>query len=1043
MPSIRRLSVLASALLLICPALGAQQITGRVVDQRSGQPLAAVQVFIAGSGVGALSQQNGRYLLLNVPVGTHTLSAERIGYRAVTAQVTVTAGETVVRDFTLSEEALGLDEIIVTGTPGGTQRRAIGNAVTAVQAADVTRSMAVNTVTDLLGGRSPGVQFTKAAGQVGAGSPMEVRGVGSFNLSSNPLIYVDGVRINNNSQSGPMLGDFRESNPLDDINPQDIESIEIIKGPAAATLYGTEASAGVIQIITKRGAEGTPQFDVSVVMGTNYMRDPAARVGPRWGCKGNFNPPCDPATGLFMYNPYDEANWLIEQGKYEYQQPRLYQNGMSQRYNVEIRGGTPTIRYFLSTNYDDEEGIVWYNWDKTARLRGNIGVVFSEAFTLDISTGFVNGETRFMQQVDGDGGEWEDMIWGNGYCVERINPGACPRLYHFQEHLPSDVAKIDVRRDYSRFTASATLSMTPVSWLSSRAIIGLDKGWEENTSLFPKEVVLSSVYPETALGAITLERPTDTNLSLDASATARFTLNESIGTATSVGAQYYEKTYSLFGNAGSGFASPLSTTINQTPPATNTIIFNYIENKSLGFYVQEELSWNDRVFLTAAVRFDDNSAFGAEFEPVKYPKFAATWVVSEESFWTVDLINSLRLRGAWGKAGRQPDAFAGTNQYGVVPGPGGGAQLRPSAPGNPKVGPETSSELELGFDVALLDDRVAGEFTWYYEQNKDALLSVGLAPTIGFNGNTQRNLGQIDNWGWEATLNSRIYENDALSFGLDLTASHVDNEIKSLGDFPGANAGTSNSAIKIGFPYPTYSVSRVLLDAKYDPAGSQRDQRGQRISAMCDEGTPTGDGTQYAWVPTGTAIPCQNVSPLARFLQGRSFFTYRFSITPTVSLLNNTLQLHVMADGAYGKWNNTSTSYGNDYGTRCVCSVMRDAEGAYGAWWDSPHSNTSNYRADFWKLREIGLRYELPEMLVGRIGADRASLSLSGRELAIIWQKQPDVKRPITNETMGLSVGDPEMARPLGGQSNFRTMPPAHHPERDPARQLLTRTRPT
>src|SRR5688500_2341983 len=187
---------LVAALLLIAPQLDAQQITGRVTTT-AGEPLAAVQVFIAGSGIGALSQQNGRFLLLNVPAGTHTLSAERIGYRSVTAAVTVAAGQTVVQDFALAEQALGLDEIIVTGTPGGTQRRAIGNAVTSVSASEVTQRTAVTNMQDLLGARTPGAQFGRVGNNVGAGSAVVIRGFGSFNLGTDPLVYVDGVRTNN------------------------------------------------------------------------------------------------------------------------------------------------------------------------------------------------------------------------------------------------------------------------------------------------------------------------------------------------------------------------------------------------------------------------------------------------------------------------------------------------------------------------------------------------------------------------------------------------------------------------------------------------------------------------------------------------------------------------------------------------------------------------------------------------------------------------------------------------------------------------------
>ena len=190
-----------------------------------------------------------------MPVGTHAITAERIGFRSLTQEVTVTAGATVVQDFTIAEEALGLDEIIVTGTPGGTQRRAIGNSVLSVQAADVSASVATQSIQDLMGNRTAGLQFSRVEGSLGTGSAIAIRGNQSFSLASNPLIYVDGIRVNNASDAGPRTNQA-EVNVLNDFNPQDIESIEIIKGPAAATLYGTEASAGVIQIITKPGCHG-------------------------------------------------------------------------------------------------------------------------------------------------------------------------------------------------------------------------------------------------------------------------------------------------------------------------------------------------------------------------------------------------------------------------------------------------------------------------------------------------------------------------------------------------------------------------------------------------------------------------------------------------------------------------------------------------------------------------------------------------------------------------------------------------------------------
>jgi TonB-linked SusC/RagA family outer membrane protein len=1009
----RRLALsLVVPCLLSVSQLGAQQVTGRVLDQSSGQPVAAVQVFIAGSGIGALSQQNGRYLLLNVPPGTHTLTAERIGYRAVSEQITVTGASTVVQDFRLSEEALGLGEIIVTGTPGGTQRRAIGNSVVSVKAADITTKVGMSSMQDMLRGRSPGVQLTRAVGNLGTGSAIEIRGTGSFSLSTTPLIYVDGVRVNNSTTAGPRLSTENEGNVMNDFNPADIESIEIIKGPAAATLYGTEASAGVIQIITKRGSEGTPQFDASVRTGIHFLMNPAANMGPKWACAQSLQPPCREGQGLFTYNAYDETNYLIEQGYFPWPTEHLFQNGPIQNYNVSMRGGTPTVRYFVSGNYSDEEGMVWYNRNQATRARANLGFVLGSKFSLDVTSGYEEGKTRYMDHVPGDGGEWSDLQWGNGYCVKRLNPGATTcsdRLPGpFQEHMPSDVAKIESTREFSRFTGGATLNFTQGTWLTSRAIVGLDKGWDENVVLSPIESQLTSVYEATRTGEVIIDRPNNTNLSLDLSSTVRYSPLEGLGTASSIGAQYYYKRERSLGITGRGLASPLSTTVNQTPPSNAQLRYSSIENKSLGFYVQEELSWKDRLFVTGALRFDDNSAFGSELSPSMYPKMSATWTVSDEDFWNVDAITSLRIRGAWGKAGRQPNTFAGVNTFNTMSAPLGSVGLDPSSSGNTDVGPERSTELELGFDISFLDDRVAGEFSWYNRRTDDALLGIALPPSTGPGGSIQSNVGRLDAWGWEAGLRSKLYESRLVSVNLDLTGSHVMNEIKELGDFPG------NASIKIGYPYPNLGARYWIREAAYDPTGPISDSwtPARRIRAFCDQGVPLGEGSKYGWLQGGPLVDCASKNAES-LLHGPAFFTYRFSVSPSISLFNSAIQIHVLADGGYGKagYDAGSGQWSQRYNNSYEAVTEDDPFFVAGDRYGSTLQIGGYYDADFWKLREAGVRFTLPEALVGRVGADRATLNFSGHELASLWVRQGW-------NLNGVVVPDPEE-----GQSNNQTGP--------------------
>src|SRR5690606_2663620 len=242
---------------------------GRVVDARTLQPIAAAQVFIPQLNVGVLTREDGQFMILNVAAGTHTVTVQRIGYRNVSETAAVQPGETTTLNFQLTQDALALDAVVVTGTPGGTQRRAIGNVVGRVAAADVAEVAPVTSVQDLLGAREPGLSFARTDGNIGTGSAMRIRGVSSISMGSQPLIYIDGIRVDNQTRAGPELRAGRGSSTLDDLNPDDIESVEIIKGPAAATLYGTEASAGVVQIITKRGTTGAPQFDATIRQGGN------------------------------------------------------------------------------------------------------------------------------------------------------------------------------------------------------------------------------------------------------------------------------------------------------------------------------------------------------------------------------------------------------------------------------------------------------------------------------------------------------------------------------------------------------------------------------------------------------------------------------------------------------------------------------------------------------------------------------------------------------------------------------------------------------
>src|SRR5687768_11881601 len=264
-------------LLAPAPAVAQDGVISGVVLGAGGQPLASAQVHVLGTSLRVATDASGRFRVTGVSGTQASLQVRRIGYRMEVVPARVGDTEVQVR---LSEQSVALDAVVITGTAGGQSKRELGNAVSTINAAATKEIAPINSVQNLLAGRAPGVFVNSATGNVGAGARIRIRGASSVSLSNEPLIYVDGVRVNNAVATGPQNQDFGSSSisRVNDFNPDDIASIEIIKGPAAATLYGTEASNGVIQIITKRGASGPARWNLAVKQGATFFSNPEERL---------------------------------------------------------------------------------------------------------------------------------------------------------------------------------------------------------------------------------------------------------------------------------------------------------------------------------------------------------------------------------------------------------------------------------------------------------------------------------------------------------------------------------------------------------------------------------------------------------------------------------------------------------------------------------------------------------------------------------------------------------------------------------------------
>jgi TonB-linked SusC/RagA family outer membrane protein len=996
----RALVALTAAIMIAAPGLAAQggTITGLVTNTQSGQPLEASQVFIAGLDIGGLSQQNGRYLLQNVPSGTHQLTVERIGYRSLTQQVTVGGGQTVVQNFDMVEQALALDEIIVTGTAGGTQRRAIGNVVERVDAAAIQEIAPVTTVEQMLATRIPGLQMQSSGGTIGGGSAqIRIRGSASVGLSNDPLVYIDGVRMNIERSEGRR----QTSSRLNDINPEDIESIEVIKGPAAATLYGTEASNGVIQIITKRGAQGDVQFNATVGLGVNYLDDPSSKVFTSYGSADSSG-----AVGCLPVGVGDckllQMN-IVDAELARFGRPML-RHGLLQEYSLSAQGGTDRVRYFASYNRNAQDGFVRWNWEKNQTGRLNLDLTVNDKLTIGLNSSVMSGLTRLA------GDFWVQTMRGGPRDAVDYG-GQDGRLRGFGSRTPKGHKQQRWMFDTRRQNVSVNVQYAPAPWLQTRLIFGNDHTDQvENITLLREVDAPKGEWRSAGLGVRDVHDVQTTLETLDYSGTVSYAPTGRLGTSTSFGFQYYKKVRWNFSAEGNEFATTGLSTVGAASRVDADE--DLIENVTVGFYIQEQLSWEDRFFLTGAVRRDENSAFGVDYGPQTYPKVSATWVISEESFWGLGFLNPLRLRGAWGKAGKQPDTFASTQIYAPVTGTGSAPAVTPANYGNATLGPEKGQELEVGFDAGFWDDRIALGFTQYWKSTQDAIVAAPIRPSLAFPGQQFINAGQIDNWGSEITLDFQVLQENPLRWDVGIAFSSNDNEIITLGDIKRIPIRRGREHV-VGFPLAGFHDFKVVS------ADFVNGSNGLTTNRMCDGGIAHGGGYKSG----GPAVDCNNAN---RVYWGPTSQSWIVSATSTFTVLED-WRLFVSVAGQGGGLMHADqvpakhTSWSNSL------AIQTQDDPIFMGQLAKVRNPLGLLDNGYLALQEVGLQYQLSPALAARMGASRASIAVAARNLGFLWRQEwntkvggeriPDIRQSIGNSDFS---GQQDSQAPLSSSALIR-----------------------
>lgn len=812
-------------------AISQVRITGKVTDAKNaGVPGITVQV--QNTTFGTATDAEGNYVLqANLKPGNYTIDISGVGYKATRQTLQITAANSYSLNIQLAADALNMDEVIVTGTSQGTTRRQLGNYISTVKAEDLNKG-ATGNVLAALQGKTAGAQITQNSGDPGGGISVRLRGISSVSGSSEPLYMVDGVIINNattrvtntsanydggtggtgsNYGPGTFVGSIGQ-NRMVDINPADIERIEVLNGAAAAAIYGSRANAGVVQIFTKRGKSGAPQvsFSSSIMMSELRKKVKVNRAPTKFG---PLNLTQDIiATGrktLPDGTVIDTLPTLITPvNRYDYQD-YIFRTGLGTDNNVSVSGGTDKTKYFVSGSYFYNQGIIQNTDFQRYSFRANIDQTLNSWASLSAGLNYINSSSN--EKPDGNSffspmnsvtiiGNFHD-IWAKDLTGNRMAIGERGRV------SPTSVIEdIKQKQSTNRVLANATLRLKPIKNLSVDYTIGIDNYTQNGTTFIPpfaynvSPAFFGGGFPinDSLNGYASAATNTFFQINHELNATYTTNINDDIGSTTQVGysVQYEKNTYLLAQSRG---LSPLSEVVKSgvtiLPPADERS-----EISVSGAYLQQNFRYRNHLFVTGAVRMDGSSVFGEDERNQVYVKGSGSYIVSSTDYWSKLGVSKwwdlLKFRVAYGQSGNLTgiSAFSRYNVYLSNPFLGKTSLTSNPTLANEGVKPERQSELELGVDLGFFNNRLGLQFNYYTKKVKDLLINRLVAPTTGFT-SLLDNIGSLENKGFEIVLNGAPVSNK--DFRWDVTAIFNRNRNKSIDNGTPLTLFTTNAGAPV------------------------------------------------------------------------------------------------------------------------------------------------------------------------------------------------------------------------------------------------------
>lgn len=907
-------------------------IAGVVVDSASGIPLFGAQVTVETTQLRALTDAQGRFRIDGVADGEVSLRVAMLGYRPVVRRVT--AGTTDLR-IALGRVAVSLEGVVVTAS--GTQRiREVGSDIARVRADSVAQASPATNLSELLTSRASGVYIKTASGSSVGGTRIRIRGSSSPSLANEPIVYVDGVRINTDPSSLSFANNQQVPSRFNDINPDEIESIDVLKGPSASTMYGTEAANGVILITTKSGSAALRRAEWRVWAEGARITEPNDYPANYGGVTAEGTP-CllsSMAAGTCTQAELRTFNLLMNPGT------TPFKTGNRSVGGVSLAGKSGEMNYFFSGEREDESGVYERDGIEKTNIRANFGVRPTEEVQVQVSAGYVKSDLGLFA----DGGT------GIGIVTNAMAGGACETCWF--QFSPEQLARIDATQHVDRFIGSSTVNVRPSDWLELRSTVGLDVVSRQDSRLFP----VGAFPGARATGERNLGENTSLRSTADLLARVSIPLSATMSSRTSLGIQYLaDNTRGVTANGTSlvpGTNSLGAAGLITTREGSSDV-------KTFGAYVDQQVSFQDRLFVTFGLRTDRNSSFGRESKTVVYPKVGASWVLSEEEFFpAIPSLNSFRMRAAWGQSGSQPGPLNAITYFGSFPvtTPDGADQVGVSFEGgnlgNPSLKPERSTEIEAGFDASFAADRVQLSLTYYDKRTRDALVLREVAPSVGASAGRWENLSEVKNTGWEGSIGAVLYSGNKVQLNLEASGTYNKNNLENLGQgVAPITLGTNQRHVQ-GYPLGGYWMRDIT---GFD------DANGDGILAATEVQV------------TDTAVYLGEVTPpfMASLQPSIDLFRrLRFSAVVGLSYGNKLYNFgegfRCNGGGARGR-NDLSLPLGEQ--ARCVAHALR---GVPGGFVDD---------AGFTKLREASATLTLPQSWAERARMRAASITLAGQNL--------------------------------------------------------------